>query len=146
MKLAFKILILSLLTHTLSAQHGVPITEIENRSTGLPRMVVIGFYTGWCGICAIQEKKIQKDEALVQLLENEFYYVKFNAESAESFELNGYLFENPDGHIHEFTKAVLGEEVVFPSWIILNPDMEIIFQYRGLLEAGELYSVLKQIL
>lgn len=146
MKFIFKILILNFLSQLLSAQQEIPIIEIENKLGEHPRPVVIGFYTGWCGICAIQEKKIQKEEALVQLLENEFYYVKFDAEYAESFELNGYLFENPDGHIHEFAKVLLEEKIVFPSWIILNPDLETIFQYRGLLEAGELYSVLKQIL
>src|SRR5690606_31335511 len=102
-------------------------------------------YTDWCGVCAIQDKKIRKNDELVSLLENEFYYVRFNAESKENFILNGIKFENKDSKIHEFAKAVSSDSNAFPAWVIMNSEFEIIFQYNGLIEPKNLKSILLEI-
>lgn len=146
MKVLFKILVFVFLNFQfLSAQSSVSIMELESQLAVNPKPVIIELYTDWCGICAIQQKKIRKDDALVSLLENKFYYVKFNAESQESFLFNGHLFENKNQKNHDFAEALL-DEAAFPAWVILNPELEIIFRYNGLLEAKELILVLKQIL
>lgn len=130
----------------LAAQESIPIHEIDNKLKENPKYIVIELYTDWCGICAIQDKKIQKNDELVSLLENEFYYVKFNAESKESFNLNGIKFENKDGKIHEFAKAISLETNAFPAWIIMNPKFEIIFQYNGLIDVEDLKDILQKLL
>lgn len=123
----FKILIL-FFAFNLNAQVSIPINEIDNKLKQNPKYIIIELYTDWCGICAIQDKKIQKNDELVSLLENEFYYVKFNAESKESFILNGINFENKNGKMHEFAKAISSDSNAFPAWVIMNPKFEIIFQ------------------
>lgn len=144
MKFICKILILIVLLNFnyLAAQESIPITEIETKLKENPKYIVIELYTDWCGICAIQNKKIQKSDDLVSLLENEFYFVKFNAESKEDFILNRIKFENKDGKVHEFAKAISSDSNAFPAWVIMNSDFEIIFQYNGLIETENLKSIL----
>lgn len=147
MKFCFKILVLILLLNSklISAQESIQISEIESKLNQNPKNIIIELYTDWCGICAIQDKKIQKNDELVSLLENEFYYVKFNAESTESFVLNGINFENKDHKIHDFAKAISSDSNAFPAWIIMNSKFEIIFQYNGLIETEDLKSILLEL-
>lgn len=141
MNSVFQILFL-IFALNLNAQESVPILELEYKLNQNKKYVIIELYTDWCGICAIQDKKIQKNEKLVYLLENEFYYVKFNAESKDKLTLNGIKFQNPNGKIHEFAKAISPDSNAFPAWIIMNPEFEIIFQYNGLIEAENFKSIL----
>lgn len=129
--------------NVVSAQH--TISELEQNFSEAPRFIVIELYTDWCAICAIQSKKIEKSENLVSLLEKEFYYVRFNAESTESFTFNGQTWQNKEGKIHEFARAFTNSNS-FPAWIILNMELEVIFQNDGLLQPEQLTKVLKQIL
>ncbi|WP_084016422.1 thioredoxin fold domain-containing protein [Moheibacter sediminis] len=125
-----------------SAQESISINEIESKLIQNKKYIIIELYTGWCGICAIQDKKIQKNDELIKLLENEVYHVKFDAESTESFILNGIKFENKNGKIHEFAKAISVDSNAFPAWVIMNPKFEVIFQYNGLIETEDLKSIL----
>lgn len=144
MNFGFKILvfILWLNCEFVSAQEFIPINEIENKLIQNKKYIVIELYTDWCGICAIQDKKIQKNVELIDLLENEFYYIKFNAESTESFILNGIKFENSGEEIHEFAKEISSGSEAFPAWIIMNPELQILFQYNGLIDPEDLRSIL----
>lgn len=143
MNLAVKFIMIFLTSfNLLNAQQTVSISELERKINDLPKNIVIEFYTDWCGICAIQQKKIEKDERLISMLENEFYFVKFNAESKESFILNGIEFENKENKIHDFAKAISGDSNLYPGWAILNPKFEIIFQYNGLLDEEDLKYIL----
>lgn len=146
MKFIFKILISIVLLNfnCLAAQESILITEVEYKLNQNPKHIIIELYTDWCGICAIQGKKIQKDKALISKLNDEFYFVRFDAESKESFTFNGYEFKNQD-KIHDFPKAILSDSNAFPAWIILNPKLEIIFQYNGLIETEDLKAILLEL-
>ncbi len=147
MNLIIKIIILFLLLSlkSISAQQSNSMLEIESKLSLQSKYLVIELYTDWCGVCAIQDKKIQKNKELVSLLDNEFYYVRFNSESKESFVFKGHNFENKDNKIHDFVKAVSADSNVFPVWIIMNPELEIIFQHYGLLAAEKLETILLEI-
>lgn len=143
MKFIYKILVLSVLLNFnyLAAQESIPITKIENKLKENPKYIIIELYTDWCGICAIQHKKIQKDEDLISKLNEEFYFIRFDAESNESFIFNGHEFKNQN-KIHDFAKAISSDSNAFPAWIIMNPKLEIIFQYNGLIEPEDLKAIL----
>ncbi len=128
------------------AQQNHSLSEIESKLSQSPKNLVIKFSTNWCGICAIQERKIRKDKKLIQILNEQFYYIELDAESSESFKFAGKEFNHRKNKMHEFAMFLLNGSPVYPAWVILNSDLEIIFQYQGLLETHELISIFEQIL
>lgn len=145
-KMVLLCLCFSLSGFSASAQQSDAFNEIENKLSQNPKNILIKFYADWCGICAIQNQKIRKNKQLESMLENDFYFVEFDAESKESIVFHGIRFENKQGRTHSFAQALLENPNALPAWVIINPDYEIIFQYNGLLDAGELISILRQIL
>ncbi len=128
------------------AQQNHSLSEIESKLSQSPKNLVIKFSTNWCGVCSIQKQKIEKNEELKKFLNESFYYLEFDAESKEDFIFAGNQFKAGKGKMHEFTELLLNGNPVYPAWVILNSDLEIIFQYQGLLETHELISIFEQIL
>jgi len=131
-----------------NAQELQPFNEIESTLFRQPKPVVIKIYTDWCGVCAIQDRKIREDDELANLLNTRFYYLELNAESKEPVFLKGNKYEfNPEAKVHELAVALAGEEHAnaYPAWVILNSDLEIIFLYNGLIKTNDLKRILNQI-
>lgn len=128
-----------------NAQQNYSLTDIESKLSQNPKNIVIKFYADWCSICAIQSRKIEKNEELRTILERDFYFVEFNTESEETVSLNGIRFENKESRIHSFAETLLENPNALPAWVILNPDYEIIFQFNGLIEPNDLIWTLNQI-
>lgn len=129
-----------------NAQQKISFEELEMKRAQFPKNIVIKIQTNWCGICAIQEKKIQKNRELIKLLDEKLYYVVFDAESSETFQFAGKTYRPGINNIHEFAEEILQGKKVYPFWVIINPDLEIIFEYEGLLESEELLRIFEQIL
>lgn len=92
--------------YDLNAQQKYSLSEIEGKLSQSPKNLIIKFQTDQCGICAIQDKKIQKNEELIKLLNDRFYYIEFDAESIETLQLFGKSFEPGKNKIHEFVEEI----------------------------------------
>ncbi len=129
-----------------NAQEIHSLSELEDKLIQYPKNLVIKFSTDWCGICKIQDRKIQKNKELNEILNHSIYYLEFDAESTETFKFKGIEFKPRKNKMHEFTETLLEGNQTYPAWVILNSDLEIIFKYNGLLNAEELLSIFKEIL
>lgn len=129
----------------------VSFQEIDSLQKIEKRNVVIFFYTDWCNYCQLMDQTTLKDDQIRTLLNDHFYFIKFNAETKEEINFRGHLFQfQPTGTktgMHELSiqLATIDGEIAFPSICILNPENEIVFQYNEVLKTKQFIKVLKQL-
>ena len=113
-----------------------------------PKPILIKVYTEWCAICKIQDKKIEKDTALQELLKNSCYYLELNAETTETILFNGkeynYIPQGANSGYHELSAYLTEGKLSYPCWVVLSSKYEILGIYNGLLKNSQLKELLKQ--
>jgi len=114
------------------------------------RPTVIFLHAEWCKFCKNMEQTTLKNEHVIQLLNEEFYFVSFDGEQRESIAFNGHNFAfRPNGRssgTHELAAALgnIDGTLTYPTLVILNPGNEIVFQFGSFLSARQMRSVLKK--
>ncbi|MCO6148204.1 thioredoxin family protein [Flavobacterium sp. NRK1] len=124
----------------------VTFTELTLKMAQEPRPIIIKIYTDWCAICKLQNKQIEKDSNLMQLLVNNYYYIAFNAESHEAIVFNGKVYHfipQGTGGINALAAELSKAKSSYPYWVFLDSDYKILFQYNGLLKSKHLNTLLK---
>lgn len=79
-----------------------------------PKPIMIDVYTHWCGPCKMMTSKTFSDERVASYLNENFYCVKFDAESPDSVFFQGNVYTNPDykpdtpgrNGVHQFTRLL----------------------------------------
>ena len=126
--------------------------EIENLQKQVVKPVFVFTYTNWCTYCAAMKIKVFNDSKVVELLNKHFYFIWLNAEEERKIIFNKQQFNyKPSGiktgtHQLAAELATIDEELTFPSFCILNPANEIIYQKRDFTSAKELAIILSKIL
>ncbi len=116
-----------------------------------PRPVVIFLYADWCKYCKAMENSTFKKEGIISLINNDFYFVRFDGEQQEDVTLGGRTYSfKPSGNetgIHELaeTLATIDGQVNYPTLVIANEQFEILYQYAGFMRYKELEKLLKLI-
>ena len=54
--------------------------EVEEIHQQIPKPILVFLYTDWCKICFGMKKTTFKDQEVIKLLNNNFYFIKLNAE------------------------------------------------------------------
>ena len=85
----FLLTILALNTEPAKAQHKAEVQwisfeQLEDSLAVKPKKVFIDFYTEWCTYCRKMDKKVFTKPAVASLLNEEYYAVKMDAETADT--------------------------------------------------------------
>jgi thioredoxin-related protein len=94
-----------------------------------PKPIMVDVYTQWCGPCKMMSKNTFGNEKIAKYLNENFYCVKFDAESFDSVAFNGYVFKNnnPPGTqrpVHDFAVSILDGKLSYPSIVFLNEQIQ----------------------
>lgn len=113
--------------------------------------IFIFMYTDWCRYCAAMKQTTFKNDSVVRLLEQHFYFVPFNAESRCEVNINGSVYKYaPSGAgtgLHELAVVLSGKTVpAFPFIAVINKKGEVVFSYDSYLSAKELIAVLNSLI
>lgn len=113
-----------------------------------PKKILIDFYADWCGPCKIMDKKTYGHPVIAEILNQNYYPVKFNAEEKKALQIFGRTFSNPDterkrgkNSLHEFTQYMNVGAV--PSTVFLDEKGGPITILQGELSAKELEPYLE---
>lgn len=108
-----------------------------------PKKILVNFYTDWCEPCRVMEKQTFSRPEIAAYINENFYPVKFNAETSEEISVYGRNFKNPDfaegkrrNSLHEFTKFMNVSSV--PSLVFMDEQANPITILNGQLSAREL--------
>lgn len=127
-------------------------SDLEIQQKENPKPIIIHIYTDWCTICKIESFEISKNKELAQLMKDNFYFINFEAEKTkEKIHFQGKEFQylsNGNSGIHELALALSKNksQPVYPLWIILNENQELIFYHEGQFKPEKLKEKLNEIL
>ncbi len=125
--------------------------QIDSLQAVEARPVLVFLHTDWCRYCHRMEHTALRDTAVVRLLNTDFYFVSFDAETERDIRWRGHTFRfRPTGRktgVHELAEALgtVDGRVAYPTVCILNPAFERIFQYNQALDAAGLLRVLRAV-
>jgi thioredoxin-related protein len=148
MKKILSIVSLFLLTFSFAQVKWMTIEEALKAQKQNPKKILVDFYSDWCAPCKIMDKKTYGHPVIAQILNDNYYPVKFNAEEKNDIEIFGRTFSNPDkehkkgkNSLHEFTQYM--NVAAVPSTVFLDENGGPITILQGELSAIELEPYLE---
>lgn len=103
-----------------------------------PKALFIDMYTSWCGWCKVMDKKTFTKKEVIAYLNENFYPVKFDAEQREELMFKGKTYQYVKAGrrgIHTLAYTLLGGKASYPSFVILDKDLNHMGIMRGFKEA-----------
>jgi thioredoxin-related protein len=127
---------------------------VEKRAAdSLKKKVFIDMYTGWCGWCKKMDASTFRDPNIVKYMNQNYYSVKFDAESRDTINFNNHQFINTDpnfvksspnsrGKTHWFAHSLLDGSLSYPSYVILDENLSRLMIYKGYKDNENLFGIL----
>ncbi|MCX8525423.1 redoxin domain-containing protein [Chryseobacterium formosus] len=126
-------------------------SDLEIQQNDNPKPIIIHIYTSWCSVCKIESFNLNKDKDLVKTMNENFYFINFEAEKTkEKINFQGQEFNylpNGNSGIHELALALSKKksQPIYPLWIILDKDQNLIYYHEGLFKLEKLKEKLTEI-
>ncbi|MFC6097507.1 thioredoxin family protein [Flavobacterium qiangtangense] len=118
----------------------------EKLSIENPKPFVIFIHTNWCKICKMIENTTFKNKEVIQNLNDNFYFISFNAEDKKEIKFNKTIFKfKPKGTnsgIHELAELLSNQ--TYPTITILQPDYSIVTQIESFANSKTLLQILEK--
>lgn len=127
-------------------------SDLEIQQKEHPKPIIIHIYTSWCSVCKIESFQLNKDKDLVQLINENFYFINFEAEKTkENINFQGKEFNylpNGNSGIHELALALSKNksQPVYPLWIVLNENQELVYYHEGQFKPEKMKEKLNEVL
>ena len=127
---------------------------VKKRATdSIKKKVFIDLYTGWCGWGKRMDGTTFKDPNIVSYMNQNYYSVKFDAETRDTVQFNNHTFINSDpsfiktnpksrGKTHWFAHSLLDGSLSYPSYVILDENLTRLMIYKGFKDTEKLLGIL----
>lgn len=130
-KIALLTTILSLLTVESYGQkiNWLTFEEAIAKSEKNPKKIIIDIYTDWCKWCKVMDNNTFDNSVIAKYINDNYYAVKFNAESTKPVKFDGNEFKNQNRGSrspHDLAIALLNGKLGYPSYVFMNEKHEII--------------------
>src|SRR6218665_3374779 len=113
-----------------------------------PKPIMVDVYTSWCGPCKMMSANTFGNATIAKYLNDNFYPVKFNAETFDSVAFNGYVFKNKNAPgtprpVHDFANSILDGKLMYPSIVFVNEQIQRIQVITGYYQPAQFEPLMK---
>jgi thioredoxin-related protein len=115
--------------------------EAQDKNNSTPKPFLVDIYTDWCGWCKVMMKTTYSNPGLAAYINQNFYPVKFNAETKDTIEFNGKIYKplSPEPRTpHELALFFLGNNLSYPSTVFMTNQFEYRLLSQGYLKENDL--------
>ena len=142
-----------LLCPVLQAQDNVQWMSFEEAveaSERIPKKIMVDMYTDWCGWCKKMDSETYQNPEIAHYINENFYPVKFNAESKEDVLFQNVVFsfvKQGNRGYHELAVKLserLGR-LSFPTVVFIDENLNIIQPLAGFLKPEQFKTIVSYI-
>lgn len=122
--------------------------ELDSLQAIDAKPTIIFLHTDWCRYCKGMEKAVFSDSKVKEEMESGFYFVRFDGESEVEIQFRGVSFGyKPSGRnegVHELAQLLgsTGGTLSFPTIVVLNKKLEVIYVKDGFMTKPEFLKLL----
>jgi thioredoxin-related protein len=121
----------------------ISLEEAFSKVQTSPKKVLVDVYTDWCGWCKVMDQKTFTDPEVVKYVNENYYAVKFNAESKKDVKIGSTLYKfDASNRAHEAAIALLQGKMSYPSIVYLDEKFSMIQPVPGYMEAKAFHQVI----
>ncbi len=124
-----------------SSVNWITFDEAYKKCKVSPRPIMIDVYTTWCGPCKMMSSQTFNHPAIAKYINDNFYAVKFDAETKDSVKFDKYVFVSSDINNpkapHQFAASILDNQLAYPSIVFLNNQIQRIDILKGFMPANQ---------
>jgi len=126
------------------------IETAEKKMKENPKKVLVDVYTSWCGWCKRMDRDTFGNPEVVKYVNDNFYAVKFNAESKEVVNFRGksYDFDPRAGRkgSNKLARVLLNGKMSYPTISFLDENLDMINAFPGYKKADQFLQLSNSIL
>lgn len=125
-------------------------SEAEKMERQNPKPLFVFVHTSWCKYCKMMVHSTFKNPEVVQLLNDNFYFVSLDAEHKEPITFKNKTFQfKPKGKnsgVHELAEelATIDGSLTYPTFSILDENSAILLQISEFTNAETMIRLLKE--
>ena len=112
-----------------------------------PKKIFIDVFTDWCGWCKRMDQTTFLNPEVVEYMNENYYAVKFDAESSDTIVFGGYTYINEGGMngrrgTHQLAVDLLQGRMSYPSYVFMNEKNQLLTVAPGYMEAKDFLPIL----
>jgi thioredoxin-related protein len=121
--------------------------EAVKLNTAHPKKILIDIYTPWCGWCKKMDESTYKDPDIVKYINKNFYAVRLDAETADTFHFKDHKFYNPKphtrGYVNELASSLMDNKMAYPTMVYMDESFSRLTYLQSYATAADLKPILQ---